>query len=416
MNEVSDKTSDPQAGAVKPKVMVLTHSLSPVDGVGVYGTNTLRFLAPLCDGISVYIGRKHRGLGAELPRTGVTVYEILPTDHFPFLSWPKLAWLLVSSLPMLVRAARRADVVHSFSDYPMGFVATLVGMLARRPVVVSGHGTYSVAPCSMPFHRRLIGWMYARADRFVMGANFALTQVYRVATPAAPEVVPYGCVPDDYGPLAARGTLPDVPEPYVLCVGEVKQRKGYTTSLPAFLAAWKQRPEMHFVIVGRYVEEDPYYLQLCQWIQEAGAEQAVHFIGNVTEERKVALMRGARVFMLTPMTSAEGGFEAFGLVFLEAGAAGTTVVGVTDSGAEDAISDGMNGFLRDRADVEGLAESLVRLFADERLAEEMGAAGRRRAEGQTWANAATRVAQIYGEVLAARRGPASPGGAREDSP
>lgn len=390
----------------RPRVMVLTHSLSPVDGVGVYGANTLRFLAPLCDGVSIYIGRGHRGLSPDLPRTGVTVYELLPTDHFPFLNVPKLAWLLLSSLPMLVRAARRADVVHSFSDYPMGFVATLVGRLAGRPVVVSGHGTYAVAPCSMPIHRRLIGWMYARADRFLMGAQFALKQVRKVATPKKAEVVPYGCVPEDYSVLAARGELADVPEPFVLCVGEVKQRKGYATSLPAFLAAWKQRPEMHFVIVGRHSEEDPYFVELRALVDQAGAGEHVHFVGNVSEQRKVALMRAARVFMLTPMTSAEGGFEAFGLVFLEAGAAGTPVIGVTDSGAEDAISDGMNGFIRDRADIDGLAEALVRLFADERLADELGAAGRRRAEGQTWQAAAQRVAQIYDELISS-----APGGA-----
>ncbi|MFT7464846.1 MAG: glycosyltransferase involved in cell wall biosynthesis [Pseudohongiellaceae bacterium] len=395
----STSTSDGASEPRRPKVMVLTHSLSAVDGVGVYCTNTLRFLAPLCDGISVYMGRKHRGIGAELPMSGVTVYEILPTDHFPFLSLPKLAWLLLTSLPMLVRAARRADVVHSFSDYPMGFVATLVGLLARRPVVVSGHGTYSVAPCAMPFHKRLISWMYSRADRFVMGANFALRQVRLVADPAAAEVVPYGCVPDDYSEFATGGTAAEAPEPFVLCVGEVKQRKGYTTSLPAFLEAWKQRPEMHFVIVGRYVEDDPYYRQLLEWIASAGAADAVHFVGNVSEQRKVALMRDARVFMLTPMTSAEGGFEAFGLVFLEAGAANTPVVGVTDSGAEDAITHGMNGFLHSRNDLEGLSQSLVRLFAEERLANEMGAAGRVRAEGQTWAKAAARVGEIYGEVL-----------------
>jgi len=393
-----------EAAPKRPRVLVLTHSLSPVDGVGVYGANILRFLAPLCDDVTVYIGRGHRGLSAALPRAGVTIHENLPTDHFPFLSIPKLSWLLLCSLPMLVRAARRADVVHSFSDYPMGFVATLVGRLSGRPVVVSGHGTYAVAPCAMPIHRRLISWMYARADRFVMGAHFALRQVRKVATPAAAEVVPYGCVPEDYSLSAARGESADVPEPFVLCVGEVKQRKGYATSLPAFLAAWKQRPEMHFVIVGRHSEEDPYYGGLRALVEQAGASEHVHFVGNVSEQRKVALMHAARVFMLTPMTSDEGGFEAFGLVFLEAGAAGTPVVGVTDSGAEDAIADGMNGYLRDRSDIQGLADVLVRLFADDRLAQELGAAGCRRAEGRTWQAAAQRVAGIYDELISCSRG------------
>jgi glycosyltransferase involved in cell wall biosynthesis len=389
----------------RPRVLVLTHSLSEVDGVGRYGVGMLRELAPRCDGIEVYTGRTHRGLSADLPTQGVTVHEVLPMDHFPFQSIPKLARIVVLSLPTLLRAAGRADVVHSFSDYPMGWLAVLVARLARKPVVVSGHGTYSVTPCAMPVHRRLIGWMFRRTDRFLTGSAFALEQVRRVADPHGAEVVPYGCAPGDYSAAAAGGESPGVPTPYVLCVGEVKQRKGYTTSVPAFLRAWKQQPSLHYAIVGRFVAEDGYHRELCAQIAAAGAEGHVHFLGNVSETRKVALMRDCTAFMLTPMTSDEGGFEAFGLVFLEAGAAGRPVVGVSDSGAQDAITDGSNGFLRKREDLDGLAGALVALVREPALAARMGAAGRARAEGQTWAAAATRVRAIYDELLAA--GPAA---------
>jgi phosphatidylinositol alpha-1,6-mannosyltransferase len=381
-------------------VLVLTHSLSEVDGVGRYGAGTLRFLAPQCSGIEVYIGKGHRGFSGDMPREGVTVNAVLPTDQFPFLTLPKLAWLLLHSLPTLLRAASRADVVHSFSDYPLGFVAVLVARLARRPVVVSGHGTYSVTPCSMPVHRRLIGWMFRRTDRFLTGSRFALAQVRRVAAPNGAEVVPYGCTPSDYDAAAAGAEVPGVPGPFVLCVGEVKQRKGYATSVPVFLLAWKQEPSLHFAIVGRWADGDAYYQELQAQIAAAGAQGHVHFLGNVSEARKVALMRGCLAFMLTPMTSIEGGFEAFGLVFLEAGAAGRPVLGVADSGAEDAITDGENGFLRRREDQAGLAAALVRLAREPGLAERMARAGRARAERQTWSAAADRVRAIYGELLA----------------
>jgi phosphatidylinositol alpha-1,6-mannosyltransferase len=191
-----------------------------------------------------------------------------------------------------------------------------------------------------------------------------------------------------------------VTSPYVLCVGEVKQRKGHLTSLPAFLLAWRAEPSLHLAIVGRYAEADAYYRELQRLVAEVGAERHVHFLGNVDEPRKVALMRGCCAFMLTPTVSDEGGFEAFGLVFLEAGAAGRPVLGVRGSGAEDAIADGENGWLRDQGDVRGLADGLLALLRDPALAARLGAAGRARAERQTWAAAATRVRAIYGELLA----------------
>ncbi len=387
----------------KTRVLAFTHSLSGVDGVGRVACSTLRYLLPQVERVELFIGRNHRGFAEDMPRAAnLTVFETLPTNHFPFMSVPRLAWVLLLSLPNLIRAASRADVIQSLADYPMGFLAVLVGRITRTPVVVWGHGTYSVAPLHQRFHRRLIGWMYDQVDRFIMGARFALSQVTRVRPVRGAEVIPYGVVPADYDAVKAAGEEPGVPGPYVLCVGEVKQRKGYATSMPAFLEAWKRRPEIHFAVVGRHAEEDAYFQDVRRQIAEAGAEAHVHFLGNVSEARKVALMRGARAFMLTPMTSDEGGFEAFGLVFLEAGAAGRPVVGVLDSGAEDAITDGENGFIRDRQDTGGLADALVRLFEDETLADTMGAAGRRRAEGQTWAAAADRLVAIYAELLADR--------------
>jgi phosphatidylinositol alpha-1,6-mannosyltransferase len=370
-----------------------------VDGVGRYAVGMLRHLAPRCEGVEVYIGRRHRGLSPDLPRTGVELHETLPIDHFPFLKLPKLAWLLLDSLPELLRAAGRADVVHSFADYPMGYVAVLVARLSRKPVVVSGHGTYSVTPCTMPVHRRLIGWMFRRTDRFLTGSRFALARVREVAEPHGAEVVPYGVAPEDYEAGATQGVSAGVSEPYVLSVGEVKQRKGYEASLPAFLEAWRAEPTLHYVIVGRHDGQDPYYRELVDQVDRAGAGGHVHFLGNVEEPRKVALMRGARVFLLTPRTSVEGGFEAFGLVYLEAGAAGRPVIGSTGSGAEDAITDGENGYLRALDDRQGLAQAILSLARDEQLARTMGEAGRARAERQTWEAAATRVAQIYDELL-----------------
>ncbi len=382
----------------------MTHSLSGVDGVGRVGCSTLRYLVPRCSSIDVFLGRDHRGFAEDVPRApNLTIHATLPTNHFPFMPLPKLAWVLLLSLPTLWRAARRADVVHSLSDYPMGLIAVIVARLAGKPVVVSGHGTYSVTPLTMKIHGSLIRWMYAKADRFVMGAAFALKVLRRSIEPRAAEVVRYGVVPEDYDSWRAHGVEPGVPSPYVLCVGEVKQRKGYTTSVPAFLEAWRQRPQLHYAIVGRVAEDDPYHEALVAQITAAGATDHVHFLGNVDEAQKVALMRGCLAFMMTPMTSVEGSFEAFGLVFLEAGAAGRPVVGVFDSGAEDAITEGENGFIRDRDDTEGLGAALVRLVDDDELAAQMGRAGRERALSQTWEHAAIRLIEIYEELIGAQR-------------
>ena len=104
------------------------------------------------------------------------------------------------------------------------------------------------------------------------------------------------------------------------------------------------------------------------------------------------------MFLHTPVTAADGGFEGFGIVYLEASACGTPCIGTLDCGAEDAIVDGETGLLVEQ-DVDSVASALERLLGDAELRARMGSAGRRHAGSQTWASNAARVAAIYAEAL-----------------
>lgn len=388
-----------------PRVLFFTHSLSDVDGVGRVACSILRHLVPECDRAELFIGRGHRGFSESMPNDErLTVFPTLATGHFPFMPLTRLLWVLLLGLPEMIRAARRADIVHSLADYPMGLLAVIAARVARRPVLIWGHGTYSVTPWSQPVHCRLIAWMFRRANLFTVGSHYALDRLREVADPGPIEVVPYGVEPDAFAEDKTQGEEPEVPTPFLLCIGEVKERKGYGTSLPAFLEAWSRRPDIHFVIVGRYSDADPYFRSLKEDVVAAGATEHVHFLGHVSEGRKVALLRSCQAFVLTSMTSREGAFEAFGLVYLEAGAAGRPVIGVQDSGAEDAIVDGENGFLLDRDDPGGVAGAIERLFEDRDLADRMGQAGLHLAQGRTWADAASQIGEIYTSLLETDRG------------
>jgi phosphatidylinositol alpha-1,6-mannosyltransferase len=86
--------------------------------------------------------------------------------------------------------------------------------------------------------------------------------------------------------------------------------------------------------------------------------------------------------------------EGFGIVFLEAAAAGVAQVAGDSGGAAEAVVDGETGFVvSDPSDPAAVAERLARLLDDRDLRERMGAAGRQRA-----------VAGFSYDVLAARLG------------
>ena len=98
-------------------------------------------------------------------------------------------------------------------------------------------------------------------------------------------------------------------------------------------------------------------------IRAAGCEGRVVFLGNITEEEKVDLLQGATAFLHTPVVAADGGFEGFGIVYLEAAASGVPSIATLGSGAEDAVIDGRTGFLV-RADPGSVAAPLLDLLRD----------------------------------------------------
>jgi phosphatidylinositol alpha-1,6-mannosyltransferase len=199
----------------------------------------------------------------------------------------------------------------------------------------------------------------------------------------------------------SAGARPWDGHPYTLAMGELKERKGHHVSLDAFCRVAPRHPELHHVLIGKR-SGDAYERALLERVRAARLEGRVHLVGNVAEAEKVALVRGARAFVHTPVDAADGGFEGFGIAYLEAAAAGIPAIGTRGSGAEDAIEEGASGLLV-AADAAAVAEGLERLLSDAALAERLGRGGRERARRASWEANARAVLALYEAVLAARR-------------
>lgn len=190
---------------------------------------------------------------------------------------------------------------------------------------------------------------------------------------------------------------------FTLGIGEVKERKGHHLAVEAWARiAAASEPDLHHVIVGKG-GDDAYGRSLREVAARHGVEDRLHLVGNVTEDEKVDLLQRAEVFLHTPITASDGGFEGFGIVYLEAAAARTAAIGTLDSGAEDAIVDGETGFLVAQ-DADAVEEALARVLGDDVLRDRLAAGGRAHAEASSWEDNARRVLRIYGDALDARGG------------
>jgi len=175
----------------------------------------------------------------------------------------------------------------------------------------------------------------------------------------------------------------------LLFVGMNFETKGLDTAIAAVAKARSAQPgaNLHLLVVGRGNENK--YSAICRSL---GVAEAVSFAGIQSEEIE-HYYRAADIFI---MPSA---FDTFGMVVLEAMAAGLPVIISSNVGAKDVVTEGVNGFiLPDRMDAGMAADRILRLRDGERRME-MGMEASRSAVLHDWDNLACRMESLYQDIL-----------------
>lgn len=389
------------------RVLFLTDSLSDLDGVGRYTVRLIQALERADPRFEprVLLARKHRPTSAEVPERW-RVDVALPPDYF-FHMTPARFWANAAlAIPRVARSARGVDLVHAIKDYPHSWVALRGARLAGKPIVATAHGTYSVQPLLTPRHSARARDTYRALDALIAVSGHTRDRLYRHLDErdlprARVDVIPNAVSAAHYSAKRSGPPRPWTGKPFTLAIGEVKERKGHHLSLGAFCAVARARPELHHVLIGHAVGDD-YERALRDTAARAGVAERVHFAGNVGEDEKVALLQDARVFLHTPVDAADGGFEGFGIVYLEAAACGTPSIGTRNSGAEDAIVDGVSGLLV-APEVAAVAAALERVLDDAALRARLTEGGRAHAAASSWDDNARAVLRVYERVLGSAR-------------
>ncbi len=279
---------------------------------------------------------------------------------------------------------RECNVIHALDINPYGIIAMLGSLGLNKKIVITAQGTYSVAALHHMRTRALARKAGKRADTLVAISRFTRDEILKEITPKRIEVINHGVDLSKFS-----GTHEPTSPPFILSVGIVKRRKGYHIAIPAFAKVRERFPELRYIIVGRH--DDPWYFEELQGLaKQYGVAAAIEFKKNITDEELRDLYRTAALFVL-PSVNHDNHFEGFGLVFLEAAAAGLPVIGTKGNGSEDAIHDGYNGILVPQNDIEATAAAMEAVIQDDVRAKRMSGAG------VEWAKAhsETRVIEQY---------------------
>lgn len=183
--------------------------------------------------------------------------------------------------------------------------------------------------------------------------------------------------------------------PNVLFVGRLDKRKGFRHLIRAFPYIKSEIPDARLIVVGAYDDQDK-----APFIRYARTQRlrGVHFVGYVSREMLPRYYRTAHLFC-APST----GFESFGIVLLEAMAAGLPIVASDIAGYRLVLTQAQQGLLVPPEEPEALGRAVVELLTNPERGKRMAQQGRITATQYDWTHIADQVLSYYQDLQLLRR-------------
>ncbi len=295
-------------------------------------------------------------------------------------------------------AREEADIIVLHEPNPMALLAYFLARPRGRLIVWYHSDVIRPSWRYRLFYRPFLRFALSRAVRIVvsspaLGASAPELQDFQ----AKCSVIPFGVEarsPDALGAIVQRAgeIRRDAGQSIVLFVGRLVAYKGVGVLLEALKG---------LNAVALIVGEGPLRGRLEEQARELDVSAHVRFLGSVDDDELAALYRACHVFVLPSVTRQ----EAFGVVQLEAMAAGRPVVS-TDlgTGVGWVNRDGETGYVVPPRDPRALREALARLLADANLQKSMGDAAAKRIRAEfTLERMIDDTLSLYREVVATVR-------------
>ena len=286
-----------------------------------------------------------------------------------------------------IRSAMRSfdpDVIHAHEPLTPS-TSMLAVLAATAPVVATFHASLDrsrLMEFAEPALRRVSGRIDAGVAVSDAAASF-LRRVMRVPL----EVVPNGVDVEAFAnPGRPVEGLPAGPK--ILWVNRLDPQKGFEIMLRAFEQLARQAGEARLLVAGD--GRDRVLLRSLP----GDLRSRILRLGTVPHGELPRYHAAADVFV-APAT----GQESFGIVLVEAMAAGVPVVASDIAGYREVVRDGVDGLLVPPGDPNALADAIRRVLSEPELAATLRNAGRSRADVFSWGAVAPRLEAIYDRVL-----------------
>lgn len=347
------------------------------------------------------------GLAEKEEMDGVKIRRVAP----PTLGTPTFAvWALLLNFALLEAANRSIyeegpfDLIHGH-DWLVTLAGKTIKHTYHTPLIATIHATEYGRNHGLhdPWQHFIndVEWLLGfEAWRVITVSQYMRDEIFRVfhLPPDKVRVIYNGVDPLPFRPQSVdssfRQRYAAPGQKVVFYIGRLVIEKGVQVLLDAAARVLAQRADVKFVIAGTGPMED----ELKRQAYNLNISPHVYFTGYVDEETKRKLYHLADVAVFPSL------YEPFGIVALEAMAAGVPVVTSNAGGLKEIVEHEVDGLRAVTGSGYYLAEAILRLLNDRDLALRLARRARIKVEREfSWTSIARSTIAVYEEVLAEYR-------------
>jgi len=331
---------------------------------------------------------------------GVRIIAAAHDPHEFDFGTDMMAWTLAMGHAM-IRAGMHLhgrwapDVVHAH-DWLVAHPAVALAEFFDVPMVSTVHATEAgrhsgwVSGATSRQVHAVESWLARESDSLIACSASMAGEISELFGPGLAQitVIPNG-IESSRWPFACRRAHPGPPE--LLYFGRLEYEKGVHDAIAALPRIRRNHPGTTLTVAGDGTQQD--------WLVEVARRskvlKAVRFVGGVDHDQLLRLLHHTDAAVLPSH------YEPFGIVALEAAAAGAPLVTTNIGGLGEAVIDGVTGMSCPPRDVGALARTVCAVLDDPVAAQQRAVAARERLTADfDWDTVAARTAQVY---LAAKR-------------
>ncbi len=324
---------------------------------------------------------------------GLSLQVYSPGESRSGLYYTTWKYFKLGLMVLWAAVSKPIDLVHAHWVLPAGLYGAFLAAVRRKPFIITSHGAFTnTFEQRHPLIRRLVRGVLSKADKIIAVGHVQQEKIEEILNIPAGSVacINMGVLIPDTIPnqqQARRQLQISEDKRIVLFIGNLLKRKGPDLLIDA-IAELRETADLQVFIGG----QGPESRSLIKKIRELNLAETIEMIGSVQPEDVLTWMAAADICVVPSRT------EPFGLVAIEALAAGTPVIAAEVGGLIESIRPGYNGLLFPVNDAKSLATSLKSLITDSLMRQQMAAVAKDSIKQHDMRLQAAKVLELYEAV------------------